>query len=216
MTARKDLRAEARGGAVLSVWLTLGIVLLAVVLVTVATVDADAAAIAPSALWLVFALISTMAFGRGFRDEHAHGAWQAVLAAPAPASAVFLGKVGANLVLTLIAELAVIIAYSLVVEWPASTAVLAAAVLLGTIGISVVGTFVAAFTSERDSGDLLLPLMTLPVLVPLVALAAQLTRQGLGDGVEGGWWVLVILLAGYDLIVLATATLAFGFASAKV
>lgn len=209
--AVKDLRGEARGRTILTVWLTLGLLLLAVVFITVGTADIDADRVAPSALWLIFALIGTLAVGRGYTDEHQLGGWLGVLTTPAPPGAVYLGKFVANLVVMLIAELAVIIGYSLVVAWPADSLGLLLTIVLGTIGLSAVGTLAAAFLSQRDAGDLLLPLMVIPVVVPVVALAAQATRESLATTLAAEWATVLVLLAGYDLLLLVGATAAFGF-----
>lgn len=209
--AFKDLRTEARARTILTVWITLGLLLLAIVFVTVRASDVPFEQVVPSALWLIFALIGTLAVGRGYTDEHELGGWHGVLIAPVPHSAVYMGKLAANLVVTLIAELTVVIGYSLMAEWPADSPALLLTILLGTIGLTAVGTLAAAFVTSRQLSDLLLPVMVLPVLVPVVALAGQLTNAALDERLSGEWLTVFVLLVGYDLIVVAAAAAAFAF-----
>lgn len=209
--AVKDLRSEARGRTILSVWLTLGSLLLAVVFVTLSASDVAPERVAPSALWLVFALIGTLAVGRGNGGEYELGGWRGLTMTPAPRPAIFAGKLAANLVVTLVAELAVVIGYSLVVAWPRDTLGLLLTLVLGTIGLVAVGTLAAAVLADRRSGDLLLPVMVLPVVVPVIGLAAQLTQASLDRDLSADWWTVVTLLAGYDLVVVLGAAAAFTF-----
>jgi heme exporter protein B len=78
-------------------------------------------------------------------------------------------------------------------------------------GYAVVGTLLAAMTVHTRAREVMLPILLLPLAMPLLIAAVEATG-GLLDGAtlaeEGSW---IGLLVAYDLIVLAVASLGFGY-----
>lgn len=85
-------------------------------------------------LWIIFALIGTMGLGRGFNNEHDLDGWLALLISPISHSAIYFGKLISNMIVTLIAEIAVLIAFSLIYHWPVDTLGMLIVLILGTLG----------------------------------------------------------------------------------
>ena len=88
---------------------------------------------------------------------------------------------------------------------------LAAAVLLGTLGFAVIATFYAALTANLQARESLLPVLMFPVVVPILLAAVRATQaivQSGNAGAAGGW---VQLIAGFDLVYLVLTTSIFRF-----
>jgi heme exporter protein B len=84
--------------------------------------------------------------------------------------------------------------------WPALPG-LVATLVLGNAGIAIVGTLVAGIAVRTRARDLIGPLITLPLLIPVVLGASEATSPLFAaDGAEAlpGRWVAI--LAIYDLI----------------
>src|SRR5436309_12718803 len=95
--AGKDIRAELRSRTALlsaTVFAALVLVIFNFARDPTALSSAD---LAPSALWVTFALAAMVALNRAFTIEREHGALDGLLLAPVPRGALFLGKLLANL-----------------------------------------------------------------------------------------------------------------------
>jgi heme exporter protein B len=209
--AAKDLRSEARGRKILAVWATFGLLLFMVFYLSLNISQIAFQTVAPAVLWVIFALISTMALGRGFNQEHELGGWQALLISPINHSAIYFGKLISNLVVTLIAEIAVLVGFSLLYHWPVDTMGMLIVLVLGTLGLMAVGTFVAAYVADKGGVELLLPLMVLPVVIPVIALAGQMTAVVLSQPLSSDWLIVLVFLVGYDAITVLGGAAAFSW-----
>jgi glycosyltransferase involved in cell wall biosynthesis len=102
--AGKDIRAELRSRtALLSATVFAALVLVVFNFARDPTVLA-ATDLAPSVLWVTFALAAMVALNRAFTIEREHGALDGLLLAPVPRGALFLGKLLANLAFVGMAE----------------------------------------------------------------------------------------------------------------
>ena len=95
--AAKDIRAELRSRTAL-----LSAVVFAALVLVVFNFARDPTALsatdlAPSVLWVTFALAAMVALNRAFTIERENGALDGLLLAPVPREALFLGKLLANL-----------------------------------------------------------------------------------------------------------------------
>ena len=95
--AGKDMRAELRSRTAL-----LSAVVFAALVLVVFNFARDPTALAatdlaPSVLWVTFALAAMVALNRAFTIEREHGALDGLLLAPVPREALFAGKLLANL-----------------------------------------------------------------------------------------------------------------------
>ena len=158
---------------------------------------------APGLLWLSVALASLLAVGRSFAAERDHGTLETLLLYPVPREALFLGKLAASFaVLLLVASTAlVLMAVLYTLSWPERPFLLLVALVLGTFGLALAGTFYGAVSAQLRAREALVPMLLLPVLVPLVLAAAQVTESALTGG--GTAWVEV--LAAFDVVLLSVS-----------
>lgn len=179
LIARKDLSVEFRsGGRLLAM---VGFVVLAGFLFGFALDRSQVAgrAVVASLTWLTILFASTAGAGRIFDAEEADGAFRHLLLTPVSRPAVFLGKTVANLALTwLITALSFVVLTSFLGARVSGSLVAHAAIFLpGTIGLAATGTFFGRMSQHSSLGDSLLPLLTFPLLVPVVFFGATASAR---------------------------------------
>lgn len=209
LIAIKDLRSEARGRAILAVWAAFGLLIFLTFYVSLNVFQYGFQTTAPTILWVAFAITGTMSLTQSYNQELEYGGWHALLMSPMDHSAIYFGKLISNLIVSLIAEIVIVIGFSFVYDWPVDSLGMLLALLLGTVGFVSVGTLAAAFVIEKRGKELLLPLMVLPVIIPVIALAGQLTSLALTQSMTVEWGLIIIILLGYDIITVFGAAAAF-------
>lgn len=168
--ALKDLRTEFRSGGrlvAMGAFVVLAAFLFAVSLDRTQVPGRSAAA---GLLWIVILFAATTGAGRAFDAEDEDGAFRHVLVSPVPRGAVFAGKTAANWVLASVATVLAFFAVTafLGVRTAGPLAWHGAVLLPGTIGLAAVGTFFGRVSSHSGLGDSLLPVLSFPLLVPVV------------------------------------------------
>jgi heme exporter protein B len=147
-------------------------------------------------LWMAVLLSSTLQLERSFLTETESNALEAILLVPTSPTALFYGKALANwaqLVLLAFACLPlVIVLYGSELSGP--LAWLPVIVLLGTAGLAAPGTLYAGMTARIRGGQVLLPLLYFPLVVPAVLAAVKATGLALlGDPMtQTGSWVALL------------------------
>ncbi len=170
LIAVKDLRIEFRArGRFLAM---IAFVLLAGFLFAVSLdrTRVDARDVAGPLVWLVMLFASTAGAGRAFDAEDEAGAFRHLLLAPAPRPAIFLGKAAANAALVAAVAAAAFAAFALFlgIRAPGALASHAGVLLPGVIGLAATGTFFGRISAHSSLGDTLLPVLTFPLLVPMM------------------------------------------------
>jgi ABC-type transport system involved in cytochrome c biogenesis, permease component len=209
---RKDLRIEWRSRDSIN-----GMLFFALLVVVVFSLAFDPTAavsrqISGGILWVALLFATVTALNQAWTREQNNQVLEAQRMAPAPASALFLGKAIANMLFVLVVEAVLapvfIIFYNLHVLGNAW--LLALILPLGTWALVVNGTFFAVLGLRTRNRELLLPLLLLPISLPALlgmveATTGVLTAQL--DPLEINTWVTQ--LAGYDLVFTIVCVLLF-------
>jgi len=159
----------------------------------------------PGMLWTAIAFAGTIGLGRAFDRERENDTMRALLLAPVPRLAVFLGKAFSIAVLVL--AVAVVVAPLLFVFLNAPLFAypgpLALAVLLGAAGFAIVGTVFAATLLKVRSRDVLLPVILYPLLVPLFVAGTTATASliAVRPSLDTAWY-WIKFLGIYDAVFL--------------
>jgi heme exporter protein B len=169
----------------------------------------------PGLLWLGFILAGLLGLGGVFLVERDNDCWEGLLLAPGDKSAIYVGKLAANLVLMTLVE-AVILALVGVfygIDLYAVLAPLAAVVVLGTIGIAAVGTLFGAMTAQVRSRELLFPVLLLPMQVPVLLATVSATEVVLAGRplAEAAAWLKLLAVADTVYLVIGLLTFEFVF-----
>jgi heme exporter protein B len=213
LIARKDLAIEFRTR---SAFLSAMILSLLSLVVFFFSFDATAVRpldMAPGVLWVTFTFSGLLGLHRSFGVEAQERAMDALLVAPIPREAIFLGKALANFVFVFGVQAVALPALGLFYNLPMAPIFLplAGVMVLAAIGLVCVGTLFSGITSNTRMAELLLPVLALPFFVPIVLPAAQSTAQLLAGRplAESMGWLRILL--AFDLVCLYACTLVFPF-----
>lgn len=209
---RKDLTVEVRSRETLTTTLFFAlsaVIVFAVALVKDGRVVADAAA---GILWVAIAFAGTLTLGRTFERERYTDTLRALLLAPSPRAAIYVGKLLAVLGVLLLAELILVPLVALLFDASLlqRPVLLAALLLAGTIGFASVGTLFAAMLVGARSRDVLLPVLLYPITIPVIIAGVRGTAalaQPVPDVPMATFWLM--LLAAFDTVFVTLALWTF-------
>jgi len=207
LVARKDLLIEFRTRSAF-----LAAVVFALVAVVIFRFSSDPTAVspldlAPGVLWTIFVFSGILGLHRSFGVEQADRAIDALLAAPVPREAIFVGKLLANFAFVAAVQLVAIPAVALFYDLAGIFAIAA----LAAVGLVAVGTLFSAMTVNTRLAELLLPMLALPFFVPVVTPAALATARLLAGRPLAEVAGMLKLLGSFDLVFLVACTLAFPY-----
>jgi heme exporter protein B len=175
--AGKDLRIELRSREIVYTMAFFGGLLVVIYTFAFPRDETAVRGSLPGMLWVTMAFTGTIGLGRAFDRERENDTMRALLLAPVPRLAVFLGKAIsiAVLVLAVVVVVAPLLALFLNAPLFAFPGPLALAVVLGVAGFAIVGTVFAATLLKVRSRDVLLPVILYPLLVPLFVAGTEAT-----------------------------------------
>ncbi|MGA2038420.1 MAG: heme exporter protein CcmB [Bryobacteraceae bacterium] len=206
--AAKDLRAELRTKEAINGSLAFALVILLLFAFAFDPTGDTTREISGGLLWIVFAFAGTLILNRSFARELPNDCLDALIAAPISGAALFLGKALANYCLLLAVELVSLPVFGIFynVRWTQRFPELLLVLLLGTWALTVLGTMTSALTVNIRLREVMLPMLTYPVLVPALMGAMQLTMAliaGTPINSENVMWLK--MLAGFDIIYTAVS-----------
>src|SRR5688572_23243326 len=163
-------------------------------------------------LWISMAFAGTLALGRAFERERQSETLRALLLAPAPRPAVYLGKLLGVVALLLTAAALLVPLVALLFDAPlfARPLWLAAILITGTVGFASVGTLFGAMLMRTRSRDVLLPVLLYPITVPVIIAGVRGTSTLLQPELdEGIAWFWLTLLICFDVVFVTLALWTF-------
>jgi len=209
----KDLLVERRSKETLNALVFFSLLLLFVFQFTLGPDRERLTAVLPGLLWLGFVLAGLVGLGRTFLLERENDCWEGLLLAPGDKSAIYVGKLAANLVLMGLVEALVLALFTVFFNVDLGPALggLVPVLALGTLGLAAAGTLFAAMTAHVRARELLFPVLLLPAQVPVLLGTVKATEALLAGAPLGtvGHWLQ--LLAAADAVYLVVGVLTFEF-----
>ncbi len=83
--------------------------------------------------------------------------------------------------------------------------------LLGGVSLSLVFTFLAAIAAKAQQQAAMMAIMGFPIIIPQLLLLTKVSAAAFTSAIQNGWWQMVGLLAGLDIMVIALAVILFPF-----
>ncbi|HHW86320.1 MAG TPA: ABC transporter permease [Chloroflexi bacterium] len=205
----KDLRAEVRGREVLSTMTAFSVLAVLIFGIGFDLRVPQSEMIAPGVLWVVILFAGVLGLNRSFGAEVDRGTLPALLLAPVDRSAIYFGKVLANLLFTLATTLVILAVMFFIFDLNTFHLYNLLAVLLGVLGYVSVGTIFAALTANSRARETMLPILLLPVMAPVFVAGVALTAGAIDgkDLADLRQWFGI--LAVFDLIFIVVAYLLF-------
>jgi len=208
VVALKDLRAEFRTKEAINASLAFSIVILLMFSFAFDPESETMKEMSGGLLWIVFAFAGALALNRSFAREIPNDCLDALIAAPIPGAALFLGKAFANYVLLMAVEMVSLPVFGIFynVRWTKQFWQLMLVVALGTWAMTVIGTIFSALTVNIRLREVMLPMLTYPILAPALMGAMRLTAALIiGDPIAGDLTTWLKLLVGFDVIFTAVS-----------
>jgi heme exporter protein CcmB len=172
----------------------------------------DAAMVPSAILWIAVAFAGMLALGRTFERERYGETLRALLLAPAPRTAIYVGKLLGIVLLLTVMELLIVPMIALVFQaplfnWPWA---LAGLLLAGTVGFAAVGTLFAAMLVRSRAREVMLPILLYPVTIPVLIAGVRGTSallQAEPSLPTATMWMSV--LASFDVVFVTLALWTF-------
>ena len=206
---KKDFAIELRSYEILSTTLFFAISCVAIfsfAFVREGRAPEDAAA---GILWIAIAFAGTLALGRTFERERYGETLKALLMAPAPRPAIYIGKLLGIVALLFTTEALVVPMVAFLFHAPlfAKPLFLMALLGLGTIGYAAVGTLFAAMLIRPRTRDVMLPILLYPITIPVIIAGVRGTAALLDSPPDLPLAMLWISLLGFFDVVFVTLSL---------
>ena len=167
--------------------------------------------VAPGALWVTFRLAAMVGLNRAFLLERENGAMDGMLLTPIPRTAIFVGKMGGNLLFVALVEAIsiplFILFYNVSLAGRLPQLILVTA--MATVAFVAVGTLLSAMVVRTRFAELMLPVLLLPFLIPPVVSAVQVTARILAGRPLSEMMPWLKLLAGFDIVFCVLTVLLF-------
>jgi heme exporter protein B len=204
----KDLRAELRTKEAINASLSFALVVLLLFSFAFDPSEETTREISGGLLWIVFAFAGTLLLNRSFARELGNDCLDALISAPIPGSALFLGKALANFVLVMAVELIALPLFGIFynVKWTSQFPQLMLVIVLGTWAMTVTGTIFSALTVNIRLREVMLPILNFPILIPALLGAMQLTSalvSGKPITSENDAWLKMLI--GFDVMYTAVS-----------
>lgn len=163
-------------------------------------------------LWVVIFFSAMSGLSRAFVSEEERGTTLTLQLIAAP-STVFSGKLLFNVLLVFLMNFVITFLYEILFEsfTIQNYNLFGLAFLFGNIGIAVSSTMIAAIISKASSKGTLYPVLSFPILLPLILTLLELTKFSMdGKSIEESFVELAVLIC-YDVIMLTAGYLLFDF-----
>lgn len=212
LVLRKDVAIEVKSFEMFSTTLFFAVscvLVFAFALVRDGAIVADAAA---GILWIAIAFAGTLALGRTFERERYAETLRALLLAPAPRAAIYVGKLLGIVLLLIVAELMLVplVAFLFSATLFVRPLLLTGLLIAGTIGFSAVGTLFAAMLVRSRTRDVMLPILLYPVTVPVIIAGVRGTAALLAEVPDEPVALMwIALLATFDVVFVTLALWTF-------
>lgn len=209
--ARKDLRVETRTKDLLG---SSGLFALCVLITTSFAMPPGEAVsgMATGVLWISILFATLLAVGRSMGRESSDRGIEGLLLSPAPRESIFLGKALGGFAVMVVVNVISAMLFLVVMASGATTinfVDLVMTAFLGTTGLVLVATLFSGIALGSRLGESMLALLVMPVAIPLMIGAVELTRMSLGaeSAGQGQWFILLTVYdAMVGIVALATFT----------
>jgi heme exporter protein B len=209
---RKDFRLELRSGRSTVALVALSLLVLVVLVFALDAAGARRADAAAGALWVAMVMAGMLGATRVLTSEAENGCLRALALSPIDPAALYGEKLIAAFIFMAVAELAAIVLVVLFFNLEFNLALLRVLpiLLLGALGFGALATLLALIAHRVRAGDLLLPILTVPLFVPALVAGVKASSAVLGAATAGvplRQWVGI--LAAFDVLFVAAGYLLF-------
>lgn len=207
----KDLRLEMRTGERVSSLLVMAVLIVVVFVAAVGPERLQRPDLGAALIWIALVFAGLVSVQRAFTLEQERNCLDGVLLTPLSTGRLFFAKLLGNVVVLSVVQAAVVPLTLALLDIRAAPTLagLPFVLLLGIAGFSALGTLFGAVAARTRMREIVLPLLLLPLLVPLVLAAVNVTGALLAGQVWTGVWLRVLI--AFDVVFIVSGWLMFGF-----
>ncbi|HSP88770.1 MAG TPA: heme exporter protein CcmB [Ignavibacteriaceae bacterium] len=208
---KKDINSELRTRYAINALAMFIIVTLSIILFSIGN-ETISQSLTGGLFWVVIFFTSMSGLSRVFVSEEERGTSLTLQLISAP-STVFSGKLLFNLILVFAMNTVIAILYSALFEAfiIKNFGLFLVSFILGNIGLAFASTIIAAIISKAGAKGTLYPVLSFPILLPLILTSVQLTLFSIdGTSFESAMFELAIVVC-YDVIILTASYMLFDF-----
>jgi heme exporter protein B len=209
---RKDLLLEARSGESTIALVALSLLILVVLVFALDPVGrVHDPSMAAGALWVALIFAGVIGSTRALLAERDNGCIRALLMSPLDRGTLYAAKLVAAFIFMALAEAAAVVLMVLFfnLDFDVRLLRLAPVIALGALGFSALSTLLAAISGRLRAGDLLLPLLAVPMFVPALIAGVKASSAALAGADFGAMAQWLKILVAFDVIFLTTGYLLF-------
>ena len=207
---KKDLKSEIRNRYVINSLLMFVIIVIAIIRFSLGDENVSSDVLS-GLLWIAIFFTSSSGLARVFIKEEEKET-SAALKLTSPSSSVFVGKLLFNFFLTvslnIVISLLFIIITGFEIKNPAAFVLI---LLFGNIGLVASSTIIAAIISKANSKGTLYPVLSFPVLLPLLISVINGTKLSAAGAPLGEVSADLQILLSYSVVIIVVSLFLFRF-----
>jgi heme exporter protein B len=207
---RKDLRLELRGGESTIALLALSLLVLVVMVFALDTSISRGVSAAAGALWVAMLFAGVLGANRALLSERDNGALRGLILSPIDPATIYAAKLSSAFIFMAVADAGALILMVLFFNLEFNSALLRVVpiLMLGALGFAALATLLSAITARSRMGDLMLPILAIPMFVPALIAgvkASSASLYGASYSAMSDWLKIIIafdvlfVVAGYLL-----------------
>ncbi len=207
----KDLASELRTRYAINALIMFVVVTLSVIMFALVGETLSPGAMV-GMLWVVMFFAAMSGLSRGFVAEEERGTTMTLQLLASP-TAVYLGKLLFNLVLVLALNVFIVLLFLLTMDQFSvrQPDLFWAVMLLGSMCMASATSIIAAIIAKANTKGTLFPVLSFPVLLPLLMAGINSTRIAVEEQVWDNAWADLQLLVSYLVVVTTVSFLLFHF-----
>ncbi len=208
---RKDLRLELRSGQSTLALFALSLLILVVLVFALSPEPRDRAEASAGALWVAMVFAGMLGATRALLSENENGCIRALAMSPVDPAMLYGAKLAAAFIFMTVAEAAAVFLVVLFfnLDFGPSLLRLAPPLVLGTLGFSALATLLAAISGRTRAGDLLLPLLAVPMFVPALIAGVKSSAAALAGAPFSAMSQWLGVLVAFDVLFVTLGGLLF-------
>lgn len=207
----KDLKSELRTRYAINALLMFVVVTLAVIMFSLVGESLSPGALT-GMLWVVMFFAAMSGLSRSFVAEEERGTTMTLQLLASPMS-VYLGKLLFNLLLVVALNVFIVLLFLLVMDQftVAQPDLFWTVILLGSVGIAAATAIIAAIIAKANTKGTLFPVLSFPVLLPLLMAGITATKVAVEEPTWDNAWPELQMLVSYIVVVVTVSFLLFDF-----
>lgn len=208
---RKDVMLELRGGRTTTALVSIALLVLVILIFALDRAVARGTDTPAGAIWIALVFAGMLGASRVMLEEQENGCLRALLLSPVDRATVYSAKLAASLIFMIGAAAATMILAMLFfnLELSLSLGALSLALILGAAGFSALATLLAAISARARGGELLLPMLIVPLYVPALIAGVKASAIALSGAPLAAARDWIGILIAFDVLFVAAGYLLF-------